>query len=85
MTGRDALTPSELRVVRIAVAGKSNREIAEQLWVTPKTVETHLSRAYRKLGIKTRQELEAALRRRCPEITPMIRVSHPDAAVLDPG
>ena len=54
VTGRDALTPSELRVTRIAVTGKSNREIAEELWVTQKTVETHLSRAYRKLGIKTR-------------------------------
>ena len=54
VTGRDALTPSELRVARIAVTGKSNREIAEELWVTQKTVETHLSRAYRKLGIKTR-------------------------------
>ena len=57
VTGRDALTPSELRVARIAVTGKSNREIAEELWVTQKTVETHLSRAYRKLGIKTRAEL----------------------------
>ena len=61
VTGRDALTPSELRVTRIAVTGKSNREIAEELWVTQKTVETHLSRAYRKLGIKTRAELGAAL------------------------
>jgi DNA-binding CsgD family transcriptional regulator len=66
VTGRDALTPSELRVVRIAVEGRSNREIAEQLWVTPKTVETHLSRAYRKLGIKTRQELEEALSEAVP-------------------
>jgi DNA-binding CsgD family transcriptional regulator len=48
-------------VTRIAVTGKSNREIAEELWVTQKTVETHLSRAYRKLGIKTRAELGAAL------------------------
>ncbi len=61
ITGRDALTPSELRVARIAAAGRSNREIAEQLWVTQKTVETHLGHAYRKLGIKTRAELEGAL------------------------
>ena len=54
VTGRDALTVSELRVARLAAEGKTNREIAEQLWVTPKTVETHLGRVYRKLGIKSR-------------------------------
>jgi DNA-binding CsgD family transcriptional regulator len=85
VTGRDALTPSELRVVRIAVAGKSNREIAEQLWVTPKTVETHLSRAYRKLGIKTRQELEEALSEAVPLDQANDQGGHPDAAVLDGG
>jgi DNA-binding CsgD family transcriptional regulator len=82
VTGRDALTPSELRVVRIAVAGRSNREIAEQLWVTPKTVETHLSRAYRKLGIKARAELEAALAEAVPpDVRPNDRGADPDAGV----
>jgi DNA-binding CsgD family transcriptional regulator len=84
VTGRDALTPSELRVVRIAVAGSSNREIAEQLWVTPKTVETHLSRAYRKLGIRTRQELEGALSEAVTRDHTNDQGGNPDAAVLDP-
>jgi DNA-binding CsgD family transcriptional regulator len=85
VTGRDALTPSELRVVRIAVAGRSNREIAEQLWVTPKTVETHLSRAYRKLGIKARAELEAALAEAVPPDGPNDRGADPDAGVPAAG
>ena len=43
-TGVDALTPSELRVAQLAAAGHSNREIAQALFVTRKTVETHLGR-----------------------------------------
>jgi DNA-binding CsgD family transcriptional regulator len=85
VTGRDALTPSELRVVRLAVGGRSNREIAEQLWVTLKTVETHLSRAYRKLGIKTRQELEEALSEAVPRDDANDQGGNPDAALLDRG
>lgn len=60
-TGVEALTPSELRVVRLATEGATNREIAHQLFVTPKTVEGHLSRAYTKLGIKGREELPRVL------------------------
>ena len=56
-TGVEALTPSELRVVRLAAEGRTNREIAQELYVTLKTVEGHLSRAYTKLGIKGRAEL----------------------------
>lgn len=59
--GVDALTPSELRVARRAVAGHSNRVIAEQLFVTRKTVETHLSNVYRKLGISSRGQLQSAI------------------------
>ena len=51
-TGVEALTPSELRVVRLAAEGRTNREIAHELYVTLKTVEGHLSRAYTKLGIE---------------------------------
>jgi DNA-binding CsgD family transcriptional regulator len=58
---RDELTPSELRVCRMAVAGATNAEVAQALFVTKKTVETHLSSAYRKLGIRSRDELAAAL------------------------
>lgn len=50
-TGVDALTASELRVVRLAASGRSNPEIAQELYVSIKTVETHLSRAYSKLGL----------------------------------
>lgn len=57
ISGRDALTPSELRVASLAAAGLTNRAIAEQLFVTLATVETHLSRTYRKLGIAGRSGL----------------------------
>lgn len=52
-----SLTPSELRVVRRAVDGMTNRQIAEDLVVTIKAVEWHLSNVYRKLGIRSRAEL----------------------------
>jgi DNA-binding CsgD family transcriptional regulator len=61
ITGRDALTPSELRVARLAASGSSNTEIAQALFVTTKTVETHLGRAFRKLNIGRRSELDEAL------------------------
>jgi DNA-binding NarL/FixJ family response regulator len=60
-TGVEALTPSELRIVRLAVDGRTNREIAYELYVTLKTVEGHLSRAYTKLGIRGRAELPEVL------------------------
>jgi DNA-binding CsgD family transcriptional regulator len=59
-TGVEALTPSELRIVRLAAEGRTNREIASELYVTLKTVEGHLSRAYTKLGIEGRAQLPAA-------------------------
>jgi DNA-binding CsgD family transcriptional regulator len=60
-TGVDALTPSELRVARLAADGRSNREIAGELYVTLKAIEGHLARAYAKLGIEGRGQLAAAL------------------------
>jgi DNA-binding CsgD family transcriptional regulator len=59
--GPDALTASELRVTRRAADGLTNREIAQELFVTAKAVEKHLASAYRKLGINGRGELPAAL------------------------
>ncbi len=59
--GVDALTASERRVAAFAAEGQSNRDIAQTLFVTPKTVEVHLSNAYRKLGIRSRRELAGAL------------------------
>jgi DNA-binding CsgD family transcriptional regulator len=57
LSGVEALTPSERRVAEMAAEGPTNREIAQALFVTPKTVEVHLSRAYRKLGINSRPSL----------------------------
>jgi DNA-binding CsgD family transcriptional regulator/tetratricopeptide (TPR) repeat protein len=61
ITGRDALTASELRVAGLASEGRTNREIAEALWVTLSTIEVHLTRVYRKLDITERVELGNAL------------------------
>ncbi|HEY3943762.1 MAG TPA: AAA family ATPase [Solirubrobacteraceae bacterium] len=60
-TGADSLTPSERRVVDLAATGGTNREIAQMLFVTEKTVETHLGRAFRKLDISSRRQLPDAL------------------------
>jgi DNA-binding CsgD family transcriptional regulator len=57
----EALTASELRVARRAASGHTNREIAEELFVTVKVVEKHLASAYRKLGIQGRGELAGLL------------------------
>jgi DNA-binding NarL/FixJ family response regulator len=61
LSGAGALTASERRVAALAAEGASNRDIAQTLFVTPKTVEVHLSNAYRKLGIRSRRELAGAL------------------------
>jgi DNA-binding CsgD family transcriptional regulator len=62
LQGAEALTPSERRVAELAAAGRTNREIAQELYVTEKTVEGHLSHAYDKLGIRSRSALPDALR-----------------------
>ena len=61
LTGVDALTPSELRIGRMAASGLSNPEIAQALFVTRKNVEARLGNAYRKLEINSRDQLAAAL------------------------
>jgi len=61
LSGPGALTPSERRVADLAAEGQTNKAIAQALFVTPKTVEVHLSNAYRKLDISGRRELAAAL------------------------
>lgn len=61
--GVDALTRSERRVADLAAAGATNREIAQELFVTTKTVDSHLTRVYRKLGISGRGELPGLLGR----------------------
>ncbi len=62
LTGADALTASERRIAELAAADASNAEIAQGLFLTVKTVEMHLTHAYRKLAISGRAELEKALR-----------------------
>ncbi len=61
LTGLDSLTPSERRVAEMAASGQSNRQIAQSLFLTVRTIEMHLSNAYRKLAIGSREELSAAL------------------------
>ncbi|MBJ7330298.1 MAG: AAA family ATPase [Solirubrobacteraceae bacterium] len=62
-SGVDSLTASERRVAELAAGGLTNRDIARELYVTPKTVENHLGRSYVKLGISGRRELRAVVAR----------------------
>jgi DNA-binding CsgD family transcriptional regulator len=62
LTGVGALTASERRIAELAAAGLSNPEIAQQLFITRKTVETHLSHTYLKLDINSRAQIATALR-----------------------
>lgn len=77
LSGPGALTAAEHRVTDLAAAGHTNREIAQQLFVTQRTVETHLSHAFQKLGIHSRDRLAAALWPDDPEA----REITPDTAV----
>jgi DNA-binding CsgD family transcriptional regulator len=61
LTGLDSLTPSERRVAEMAADNMTNKDIAQALFVTPKTVEVHLSSVYRKLQISSRSQLPAVL------------------------
>jgi DNA-binding CsgD family transcriptional regulator len=60
-SGADSLTPSERRVAELAAGGQTNREIAQTLFVTEKTVEAHLGRAFRKLDVTSRRQLPDVL------------------------
>lgn len=64
-SGGATLTAREQHVIRLVALGRRNDEIAAELGISPKTVESHLTRVYRKLGIRSRTEL-AALRRDSP-------------------
>lgn len=63
--GRPRLTPQELQVAQLAATGLSNRDIAERLFLSPRTVGAHLYRAFPKLGVTTRAGLRDALSRLC--------------------
>jgi DNA-binding CsgD family transcriptional regulator len=57
---RETLTPQELKVALVVAEGLSNREAATALFLSPKTIEAHLGRVYRKLGIRSRSQLARA-------------------------
>jgi DNA-binding CsgD family transcriptional regulator len=57
LTGRDALTGAEQQVAALGAEGLSNRQIAQQLFITQATVETHLRHVFHKLGISSRRDL----------------------------
>ncbi len=56
------LTAQELQIAQLAAAGLSNQEIARQLYISPRTVTTHLYRIYPKIGVRSRSALADALR-----------------------
>ncbi len=68
LSGPDALTPSERRVAEMAAAGLANREIAQALFITTKTVGTHLAHIYQKLDLRGQQAREQLGQRLEPEI-----------------
>jgi DNA-binding CsgD family transcriptional regulator len=58
----DALTPQELQIARLLAGGRTTRQAAAALFLSPKTVEYHLRNAYRKLGVNSRAALAGELR-----------------------
>jgi DNA-binding NarL/FixJ family response regulator len=62
----DALSPREREVAELVVRGSSNRQIAEHLVLSPKTVETHLRKVFDKLGVASRTEVAVAIARAEP-------------------
>jgi DNA-binding CsgD family transcriptional regulator len=65
-SGRDSLTAAELRVARLAAKGLGNRAVAQELFITTKTVEGHLARTFRKLDVQRREDLSSALEAAAP-------------------
>jgi DNA-binding NarL/FixJ family response regulator len=61
LSGLESLTASELRIAELAADGLTNREIAQTLFVTARTVEGHLTNVFNKLDVKDRTGLSAAL------------------------
>ena len=72
--GLGALTAREREVLNLLARGLSNRDIAEQLVITNKTVKNHLSRIYEKIGVALARRGDRAVARRARELTPGPRV-----------
>lgn len=64
---RDQLTPQELQITQLAATGLTNREIGQMLYLSPRTISSHLYRTFPKLGITSRAELRGVLERGIPE------------------
>nr|WP_276612271.1 LuxR family transcriptional regulator [Kineococcus vitellinus] len=73
----DRLTSSELHVARLAAQGLTNREIGERLYVSPRTVGTHLQRMFPKLGVSSRGELAEVLRGEVTYADDVVRRTRP--------
>jgi DNA-binding CsgD family transcriptional regulator len=77
----EGLTPAQERVAALAAGGATNREIAQTLYMSGRTVESHLTTVYRELGIRSRAQLAAALAATASsnsDLTPAIPAPHPD-------
>jgi DNA-binding CsgD family transcriptional regulator len=61
--GWPSLTPAELDVTRLVVEGLANKEIAQRLFVSPRTVQTHLTHVYAKLDVSSRTQLARVAQR----------------------
>jgi DNA-binding CsgD family transcriptional regulator len=75
----DDLTPQELSIATLLAGGRTTREAAATLFVSPKTIEYHLRHVYQKLGVRSREELTAALR---PAPDPQAAGDSPGAGLM---